>query len=191
MNIGNVRSFSPTHTKQRGADTYVYDKPTVLIPRKGSLDKLYYLETPFWNVDTIYYTIIDTDVALPKYVYHCLLREHLEKLNTAGGVPSLTQTVLNRVKIPIPHLDIQREIVHILDNFTELTAELTARKQQYEYYRNDVLSFGESPNVEWKKIEDVFETRNGYTPSKKIIHFGKMALSRGFVWKTSELMVVF
>ena len=91
-------------------DKYVYEKPTVLIPRKGSLDKLYYLETPFWNVDTIYYTIIDTNVALPKYVYHCLLREHLEKLNTAGGVPSLTQTVLNRVKIPVPPPEISRRL---------------------------------------------------------------------------------
>lgn len=38
---------------------YVYDKPSVLIPRKGSIDKLYYVEEPFWNVDTIFYTDID------------------------------------------------------------------------------------------------------------------------------------
>jgi type I restriction enzyme specificity protein hsdS len=153
-------------------DKYVYEKPTVLIPRKGSLDKLYYLETPFWNVDTIYYTIIDTNVALPKYVYHCLLREHLEKLNTAGGVPSLTQTVLNRVKIPVPPPEIQREIVHILDNFTaltaELTAELTARKQQYEYYRDSLLSFGEN-QVEWVKIESICSIQRGRVMSKEYI----------------------
>ena len=153
-------------------DKYVYEKPTVLIPRKGSLDKLYYLETPFWNVDTIYYTIINTNVALPKYVYHCLLREHLEKLNTAGGVPSLTQTVLNRVKIPVPPPEIQREIVHILDNFTaltaELTAELTARKQQYEYYRDSLLSFGEN-QVEWVKIESICSIQRGRVMSKEYI----------------------
>ena len=56
---------------------FAYDKPSVLIPRKGSLDKLYYVETPFWNVDTIFYTIIDTGIAIPKYIYHYLLREHL------------------------------------------------------------------------------------------------------------------
>ena len=128
-------------------DRFAYDKPSVLIPRKGSIDKLYYVDTPFWNVDTIFYTIINTDIALPRYVYHCLLREHLEKYNTAGGVPSLTQKVLNKVIIPVPPLPVQNEIVRILDNFTELTvelekkltAELAARRKQYEYYRNELL----------------------------------------------------
>ena len=83
-------------------DHYAYDKSSVLIPRKGSIDKLYYVTEPFWNVDTIFYTEIDETQVLPRYVYHCLLREHLEKLNTAGGVPSLTQKVLNKVRIPVP-----------------------------------------------------------------------------------------
>ena len=53
-------------------DRYAYDKPSVLIPRKGSIDKLYYVEKPFWNVDTIFYTEIDTTKAIPRYVYYCL-----------------------------------------------------------------------------------------------------------------------
>ena len=126
-------------------DHFVYDKPSVLIPRKGSIDKLYYVDKPFWNVDTIFYTEINTDLILPRYVYHCLLREHLEKLNTAGGVPSLTQKVLNKVKLPVPPLEVQREIVRVLDSFTlltaELTAELTARKNQYNFYRDKLLTF--------------------------------------------------
>ena len=122
-------------------DTFAYNKPSVLIPRKGSIDKLYYVDIPFWNVDTIFYTDIDTTKAIPRYVYHCLLREHLEQYNTAGGVPSLTQKVLNKIKIPVPSLEVQAEIVKILDNFTELTAELTARKKQYEYYRDLLLDF--------------------------------------------------
>ena len=51
-------------------DTAIYEGPTVLIPRKGSIDKLYYVEGPFWNVDTIFYTIIDDSIVLPRYVYH-------------------------------------------------------------------------------------------------------------------------
>lgn len=130
-------------------DTFVYDKPSVLIPRKGSIDKLYYVETPFWNVDTIYYTEIDEIKAIPKYIYHCLLREHLEQYNIAGGVPSLTQKVLNKVIIPVPPIEIQREIVRILDEYStsvtalqqELEKELTARTKQYEYYRDMLLDF--------------------------------------------------
>lgn len=143
-------------------DTFAFDKPSVLIPRKGSIDKLYYVDTPFWNVDTIFYTDIDTTKAIPRYVYHCLLREHLEQYNTAGGVPSLTQKVLNKIKIPVPPIEVQREIVRILDNFTELTQELTQeltlRKKQYEYYRDILLSFGivhggGASECEWRTIK--------------------------------------
>ena len=60
-------------------DHFAYDKPSVLIPRKGSVDKLYYVDTPFWNVDTVFYTEINTTIAIPRYVYHCLLKEPLEQ----------------------------------------------------------------------------------------------------------------
>lgn len=146
---------------------FAYDKPSVLIPRKGSVDKLYYVDVPFWNVDTIFYTEINTGLVIPRYVYHCLLREHLEKLNTAGGVPSLTQNVLNKVKIPVPPIEVQREIVRILDTFTELTAELTARQKQYEYYRDMLLSFGENGggetgnNINFFLVAEIADTNIG------------------------------
>ena len=130
-------------------DTYVYNKPTVLIPRKGSLGNLFYVDTPFWNVDTIFYTEIDVTRIVPKFLYHILATKRLETLNKAGGVPSLTQSILNKIEIPVPPLPIQEEIVRILDHFTELTAslqaelqaELQARQEQYEYYRNKLLTF--------------------------------------------------
>ena len=132
-------------------DTFAYDKPSVLIPRKGSIDKLYYVDVPFWNVDTIFYTDINNEIVLTKYVYYWLQKEHLEKLNTAGGVPSLTQTVLNKVKIAVPPLEEQERIVSILDRFDKLCndisdglpAEIEARQKQYEYYRDKLLSFKE------------------------------------------------
>ena len=130
-------------------DRFVYDKPTVLIPRKGSLGNLFYLEEPFWNVDTIFYTEIDEEQVIPKFLYYFLRTAHLEDLNTAGGVPSLTQKVLNKVLIPVPSLEEQQRIVDILDRFDALTsslseglpAELAARRSQYEYYRDQLLAF--------------------------------------------------
>ncbi len=135
-------------------DTYVYNKPSVLIPRKGSIDKLYYVDIPFWTVDTIFYTEINTEIVLPKYVYYWLKKEHLEKLNTAGGVPSLTQAVLNKVKITIPSIKEQQQIVSILDRFDKLCndiseglpAEINARQKQYEYYRDELLTFQKRVN---------------------------------------------
>ena len=109
LNIGKIPVYG-TGGIITYVDKYTYNKPSVLIPRKGSLEKLYYLDTPFWNVDTVFYTEIFNNV-VEKYVFYCLQKEHLEKLNTAGGVPSLTQRVLNKVRIPVPSLDKQKYIV--------------------------------------------------------------------------------
>ena len=158
----------------RYADTYAYDKPSVLIPRKGSLGNLFFVDVPFWTVDTIFYTIIDETKIWPKYLYYFLTTVGLGNMNQAGGVPSQTQSVLNELKIPIPcpsnpekSLAIQSEIVRILDKFTaltaELTAELTARKKQYNYYRGQLLSFDEG-EVEWKALGEVGHIVTGRTP---------------------------
>lgn len=155
-------------------DEYVYDKPTVLIPRKGSLSNLFYVDTPFWNVDTIFYTEIDSNQICPKFLFHFLSTQKLEKLNMAGGVPSLTQTILNRLPIPIPPLSVQSRIVEILDKFTameaELQAELELRKKQYAYYREQLLNFSYTPpsefNVVYKKLGEVAEIGTGRSNRK-------------------------
>ncbi len=130
-------------------DTFAYNQKTVLIPRKGSITNIFFVETPFWNVDTIYYTEIDTDQIFPKFFYYFIKSLDLMKLDTGSGRPSLTQAILNQIKIPIPALPAQKEIVSILDNFSELTKELTtklttelnARKKQYSYYREELFNF--------------------------------------------------
>ena len=78
----------------------------------------------------------------------------------------------SQIEIPLPPIEVQTEIVRILDKFTsleaELEAELDCRKRQYEYYRDKLLSFDNvgGQEVEWKKMSEVFDMRNGYTPSK-------------------------
>ena len=130
-------------------DTYAYDKPTVLLPRKGSISNVFYLDKPFWNVDTIFYTIIHEEL-LPKFFYYYICNYHIERLNTSNAArPALTRTVLYKIPIPVPPLSVQRRIVSILDRFeslvndimTGLPAEIAARRQQYEYYRDQLLTF--------------------------------------------------
>lgn len=152
----------------RYADTYAYNKPSVLIPRKGSLGNLFFVDVPFWNVDTIFYTEVDETQIRPKFLYYFLTTVGLGDMNQAGGVPSQTQTVLNELRIPVPPLEVQREIVRILDAFSELTSELTneltnelkARKKQYNHYRDQLLSFDEG-EVEWKTLGAVLQMRAG------------------------------
>lgn len=136
-----------------GIMTYVnesaYNKPSLLIPRKGSIGNLFYVETPFWTVDTLYWTKIDACLLVPKFFYYYMTTKDLTKLNMAAGVPSLTQSMLYKIKIPIPSLEEQHRIVSILDRFESLTtsltaglpAEIAARRQQYEHYRDQLLTF--------------------------------------------------
>ena len=126
----------------RYVDTAAANGPSVLIPRKGSLGNLFYVEGPFWVVDTIFRTEIDSSLIEPKFLYYKLLTMGLGEMNQAGGVPSQTQSGLNRLKIPVPPLEVQREIVRIVDQFSQLVAELEARRAQYDYYFRRLLSFG-------------------------------------------------
>lgn len=159
-------------------DTFVYDEPSVLLPRKGSIGNIYYVDTPFWTVDTIYWTKINVQYIVPKFLYYYMQTQDLESKNTArGAVPSLTQAVLNKIEIPLPPLEVQNEIVGILDRFAdlaaslqaELQAELQARIQQYEYYRNKLLSFNEigggTQGVTWMKMNEIcLNISSGGTP---------------------------
>lgn len=151
LGAGNIPVYG-TGGVMTTVDTFSYDKPTVLIPRKGSITNIFYLEKPFWNVDTIYYTEIDDQQMIPKFFYYFIKTVDLMKLDTGSGRPSLTQTILNRIRVPVPSIAEQERIVSILDKFDKLVndiseglpAELNARRKQYEYYRTKLLTFQET-----------------------------------------------
>lgn len=106
-----------------------------------------------------------------KYVFYAMECIHFEAVNhTRHWISKYSQ-----FEIPLPHPEVQEEIVKILDRFAEyaaeLQAELQARQEQYEYYRNKLLTFNEIvgggiQGVIWMKMSEIFEMRNGYTPSK-------------------------
>lgn len=156
----------------RYANQYIYNKVSVLIPRKGSIGNIFYVDTPFWIVDTIFYTQINFDLLNARFLYHFLLTQNIERLNTAGGVPSLTKAVLDKIQIPLPPLPVQEEIVRILDSFTELTteltaeltSELTARKKQYEYYASKLFLETHAEHFPMSKLA---KFSYGYTDSAK------------------------
>ena len=94
-----------------------------------------------------------------RYIEYYLNSIDLTPYISGASQPKLNQKNLNSIRVPVPPFNVQVEIVQILDTFTELTGELTgelvARKQQYTYYRDHLLTFEES-KVEWKALEDVF-----------------------------------
>lgn len=143
--------------------------PAVLVQSRGIIDVIYY-EEPFTFKNEMWAYTHDNKIAV-KFLYYVLKSNILKFREAASGMGSLPQislTITEDFKIPFPPLKVQHEIVHILDSFTELETELetelTARKKQYEYYRDKLLTFGD--DVQWKRLEEIFNTKNGYTPSK-------------------------
>lgn len=138
----------------------------------GAAGEIGYTEEPIWAADDCL-TIISPNNIINKFIYYCLIANKLffvSKVRRAS-VPRLSRTVVDNFEIPIPPLEIQSEIVRILDTFTahtaELQAELQARKEQYEYYRNKLLTFDENDErVKWMTLGEVsVNVCSGGTPS--------------------------
>ena len=126
------------------------------------------------NGDVLTVQIEDTEKVLPQFLYYVLSSEKFflyDIQNSKGAkMPRGSKDAVMKFEVPLPHLDVQREIVRMLDSYTEsvvelqrqLTAELTARKTQYGYYRNKFLDFESSVSV--KTIGDICDVVVGGEP---------------------------
>lgn len=140
---------------------------------------------------------VKVDEITTKYLYHILSITAPKYVNKGMGNPKLMSNVMARIKVPLPPLSIQSEIVHILDSFTlltaELTAELTARQKQYAFYRDYLLDFSDEDvtkkipdidcsNVEYKRLGDIsniirggnFQKKDFVEQGKPCIHYGQI-----------------
>lgn len=123
-----------------------YPAETTFIIGAGSAGEIGYSKENFWAADDCF-PIVCSDSVINRYIFHFLLKKRSVLLSKVrkSSIPRLSRTVIENLMIPVPPLKVQEEIVRILDKFTtleaELTAELTARKKQYEHYRNKLFSF--------------------------------------------------
>ena len=109
------------------ADKYLYDKPSVLIGRKGSISKVRFSDKPFWTVDTLFYTEVNEDIVIPKYLYYKMLTMDMSEYNEGTTIPSLRTETLYRIKLDIPDKETQKRIIEILDSLEqkiELNSEI-------------------------------------------------------------------
>lgn len=96
------------------ATDFLYDKPSVLIGRKGTIGKVKYIDHPFWTVDTLFYTVVNTDIVIPKYLYYLMSIIDLNTYNEGTTIPSLRTETLNRLEFDIPSLEEQALILSYL-----------------------------------------------------------------------------
>ena len=123
----------------RYADKALYDKESVLIPRKGTLNNVMYINEPFWTVDTMFYTEMRRP-NIAKFVFHFMKCQDLANMNVGSAVPSMTTEVLNNLPIDIPPQE-------VFDRFENAVASLYNKKEQNN-----------------KQIQTLIQTRDGLLP---------------------------
>ena len=148
------------------ANDYICRANTVIIGRKGNINKPIYVTEPFWNVDTAFGLEANTEVLIPKYLYYVCLRYDFERLNKAVTIPSLTKADLLKIEINLPSIDVQAMAVDKLERIERL---LELRKQQIEALDDLIKArfvemFGDlaDPACKWGKCRLVDACENSY-----------------------------
>ena len=151
-------------------DKYNAPKNTTIVVNTGGIGGVKFIENEFWCSDGSFWLGQSEDIH-PKYLYYCLsgYEKYFASKKRVGGVPTIDRSVVEEFSFPVPPLAVQEEIEKILDRFAEyaaeLQAELQARQEQYEYYRNKLLTFNEigGGSVIWMKMSEVYDMKAGKT----------------------------
>ena len=173
LNSGNIPVYG-TGGIITYVDKYLFNGKSVGIGRKGSIDKPVLLDGKFWTVDTLFYVkeFFNSDI---DFIYNSFLKIPWLKYNEATGLPSLSQNIINNLKIPLPPLPEQKKIADCLSTWdsaiekqSQLINALTQRKkalmQQLLTGKKRLPGFSD----EWKEVKlgEIGEIQTGNTPSK-------------------------
>lgn len=133
-------------------NTSLYNKPSVLIGRKGTIDLPRYMDTPFWTVDTLFYTEVNKN-AFPKWLFYSFETINWYKYNEASGVPSLSSSTISGIQIPLPPLPEQRKIAAILSTWDDAIQQTQALIKQIEQRNKGLAQQLLKPKKEWKEVK--------------------------------------
>ena len=117
---------------------YLYDKPSVLIGRKGTIDKPVYMDTPFWTVDTLFYTEVFTNT-LAKWLYYRFQTINWYLYNEASGVPSLSGSTIYKIEIELPCVPEQTKIANFLTSLDEKISQCSSQIEKTELWKKGLL----------------------------------------------------
>lgn len=168
---------------------------TVTIARAGSAGFVNYITEDFYLNDKCF-SIIPDDSVNSKFLYYALknIQENIYSLKSSGTVPTVNTEKVANIYIPVPPMEVQCEIVHILDDFTllsaELSAELKARREQFNYYRSKLFEKYLSDFVELDSIGDVTKLAGfEFTKYVKYSQEGNIIALRGLNVKDGRLVL--
>jgi type I restriction enzyme S subunit len=122
----------------RYAEKPLYDKESVLIPRKGTLNNVMYVNKPFWSVDTMFFT----EMKLPnvaKFVFHFVKSKDLASLNAGSAVPSMTTDILNAMELSIPDANTLYKFENIVAPMYQAMQQNTQQSSKLAELRDSLL----------------------------------------------------
>ena len=135
------------------------DSECLVLPNVGNCGEVYYVtpdRLPFsYNVLGPNSILVKSSIVDNRYLFHAFqsgnFQKKLAKITSTTGQTKFNKTNFKALSLPVPPMEVQREIVRVLDSFTlliaELIAELTARKKQYDFYRDKMLNFGDKAKI--------------------------------------------
>jgi len=122
----------------RYVDSYLYDGESILIGRKGTIDKPQFISGKFWTVDTLFYTEIGEKI-LPKFAFQQLLLVNWLNLNEATGVPSLNTTSIGDIVLKVPFLKEQTKISNFLSSVDQKIEVVVQQIEQAKQWKKGLL----------------------------------------------------
>ena len=178
---GRILTTATQYVSEKAVKGKLFPADSIIIATSATIGEHALIKVPsLANQRFTYLTLKDEfkDCVDMMFVfYYCFrLDEYCKSHLNQGNFASVDMKQFAASKFPVPPLPVQREIVRILDNFTELTAELTARKQQYAYYRNKLLK----KNTKAIKMEfgDMFNFQNGFAFKSRLFKKSGNAILR-------------
>jgi len=117
---------------------YIYDGESIVVGRKGTIDKPSFVQGRFWAIDTTYYTKSYFDIS-PKWFFYRVSQEGLSKYNEATGVPSLNRETLNSIQVSVPPLPEQQRIASILSSMDIHIEEKQRKLQQVQNLKKALM----------------------------------------------------
>lgn len=167
-------------------ESYNEPRDTISISQGGaSAGYVAWQDTPFWAGAHCFVIRPNSKLIINRFLYFFLKNKesYLQQMQHGAGIPALNRDKVKELKFPLVPIEVQEEIVRILDTFcayaAELQAELQARKEQYEYYRNLLLTFNPSAcgcGTDGEQEIKANTTGEGFTPP--------LLINVNVIWRT-------
>ncbi|SMM97906.1 Type I restriction-modification system, specificity subunit S [uncultured Candidatus Thioglobus sp.] len=152
LNNGDIPVYG-TGGYMTSVDSFLYDGESVCIGRKGTIDKPVLINGKFWTVDTLFYTHSFIDL-LPKFLFPLFKRINWKKYNEASGVPSLSKSTIERIKLSLPTKPEQQKIAAFLTAVDNKIEQLSKKQGLLSEYKKGVMQKIFSQTIRFKADDD-------------------------------------